>query len=233
MRTHTLRWKNPEAKGYTDVLPMDYYLSRSIPARRNLSHVVRSSRLAAGLAWFQLSIRKSVAELDYYSNPVHAKFNARDWYLGKLRLRFDSLAFEQITGVEWFDKGGDRWENVQKDVEIGFVDELFDVDVLESFASEGRTVTREHLIRERNPRLIAAKKRSANSLACEVCGLDFLARYGELGLDFCEVHHRVPLANGERATTLDDLAIVCSNCHRMLHRLEDPAALDRLRASLR
>jgi HNH endonuclease len=59
-------------------------------------------------------------------------------------------------------------------------------------------------------------------LRCEVpgCGFDFAATYGSRGAGFAEVHHRVPLGESDEAreTRLDDLAIVCANCHRMLHR---------------
>jgi hypothetical protein len=58
-------------------------------------------------------------------------------------------------------------------------------------------------------------------LRCEVpgCGFDFEARYGELGRGYAQVHHLRPLAvSGEpRETTLADLAVVCANCHVMIH----------------
>lgn len=60
---------------------------------------------------------------------------------------------------------------------------------------------------------------TAGRLACEVCKFDFEVRYGALGKGFCEVHHKLPLSmlNAETAITIDDMAIVCSNCHRMIH----------------
>lgn len=55
---------------------------------------------------------------------------------------------------------------------------------------------------------------------CKVCGFNFQEKYGEWGKDFIEVHHSIPLAeNGERETDVKkDLTVVCSNCHRMIHR---------------
>jgi predicted HNH restriction endonuclease len=47
--------------------------------------------------------------------------------------------------------------------------------------------------------------------------------YGkELGRDFAEAHHLVPLhkLKGVVKTSLDDLRTVCANCHRMLHRMD-------------
>jgi len=41
-----------------------------------------------------------------------------------------------------------------------------------------------------------------------------------LGEGFAECHHTLPMgqAAGERRTRLADLAVVCANCYRMLHR---------------
>ncbi len=90
-------------------------------------------------------------------------------------------------------------------------------------AAEGRALLRLHRARERDQKLVVAKKRhvfhDTGQLACEACGFDFAAVYGELGEGFAECHHRQPLADtGETRTTLAELAVVCANCHRMLHR---------------
>lgn len=92
-------------------------------------------------------------------------------------------------------------------------------------AEEGRLLTRLHRHRERNASLIRRKKeavsRAHGRLVCEVCGFDFAITYGDLGAGFIEAHHILPLAAAGPATTrLADLALVCSNCHRMLHRAE-------------
>ena len=70
-------------------------------------------------------------------------------------------------------------------------------------------------------------------LRCEVpgCGFNFHRVYGELGRDFAVVHHKKPLASmndqGEK-TTLDDLVIVCANCHAMIHKGGECRPLDSL-----
>jgi 5-methylcytosine-specific restriction protein A len=55
---------------------------------------------------------------------------------------------------------------------------------------------------------------------CENCAFDFFQRYGERGRDFIEVHHKIPLAAllPNVVTYLSDLLLLCSNCHRMVHR---------------
>ncbi len=85
---------------------------------------------------------------------------------------------------------------------------------------EGRVLIAIHLDRERDPSIVAKKKESAPTLSCECCDFNFVQFYGDLGRDFIECHHRIPLSEAvtSRKTRLEELALVCSNCHRMLHR---------------
>ena len=89
---------------------------------------------------------------------------------------------------------------------------------------EGELLTRLHIQRERNSRVIARKKRrvlqDTGRLKCEACDFDFEKTYGQLGRGFAECHHQIPLAELPfvRETRLADLTIVCANCHRMLHK---------------
>lgn len=104
----------------------------------------------------------------------------------------------------------------------------------EAEAVEGRVLFRAHRVRERDPGLVRKKKaavlRRRSRLLCEVCGLDFAEAYGSLGEGFIECHHTMPLALGAvRKTKIEDLALVCSNCHRMLHRAKELLSIDMLR----
>ena len=67
---------------------------------------------------------------------------------------------------------------------------------------------------------------------CQVCGFDFYERYGSLGSDYIEVHHRVPVSEMKGSYRLDpikDLIPVCANCHAMLHRAHPPLSVENLR----
>lgn len=103
--------------------------------------------------------------------------------------------------------------------------------------SEGAVVLRLHKTFERDSSIIRKKRLEATSLDCEVCGFDFFKAYGELGRDFIEVHHRNPVSlmqqKGHEKTMLKDLALVCANCHRMLHRRKLALTCDELRVQLR
>jgi len=100
---------------------------------------------------------------------------------------------------------------------------LPDLDADEdSGAGEGGLALRAHLRRERDRRLrrkkITATRRRGLPIACEVCQFDFGYVYGSHGLDYIECHHRIPLhVTGQTQTRLTDLALLCSNCHRMIH----------------
>lgn len=54
----------------------------------------------------------------------------------------------------------------------------------------------------------------------EACGFEFEKTYGEIGKGYIECHHLIPLSNFKvnKETKLEGLALLCSNCHRMIHR---------------
>lgn len=99
------------------------------------------------------------------------------------------------------------------------------------FAEGGlREVTLE--LQRRDPRV----KRQAIQVygcRCQVCGFSFEEVYGPIGKNYIEVHHLIALSERkeETVTRVEDVAVVCANCHRMLHRGGAQAiALDELRS---
>ena len=89
---------------------------------------------------------------------------------------------------------------------------------------EGALVERLHRVRERDASLVSTAKRlfreRHGSLFCTICGFSFHRTYGALGEDYIEAHHVKPISERERATEtkVEDLVMVCANCHRMIHR---------------
>ncbi len=124
-------------------------------------------------------------------------------------------------------------ENELEDDEM--TETLPDIDEMSISVQEGSKHWRTHLRRERNPKIVQAKKahvlQQTNQLACEACGFDFMSFYGEIGDGFCEAHHIKPLAEATQVaeTSLADLAILCSNCHRMIHRTKPMISISELR----
>ena len=100
---------------------------------------------------------------------------------------------------------------------------------------ENRKRVTSHVHRERSGLLVTECK-IRDGYRCKVCGLHFDEDYGELGTEFAEAHHIVPLSklSGMVKTSLEDLVTVCANCHRMLHRMSaDPDDIRKLRAIVR
>jgi predicted HNH restriction endonuclease len=112
-------------------------------------------------------------------------------------------------------------------------------DDYESSFPEGREKFKSHFARERDSKI--SRKAKANRLAetgelrCDVCGFNFLEKYGELGSGFIEAHHIVPVSilEGTKKTKVKDLALVCSNCHRMLHRNKNGISIQELKLKMK
>lgn len=85
---------------------------------------------------------------------------------------------------------------------------------------------------ERNRSLIRAVKK-AQGYKCRACGFDFAKKYRNVGKQFIEAHHLVPLSeldNGRiKLDPKTDFAVLCSNCHRMIHRTDCISDVDEFR----
>lgn len=123
----------------------------------------------------------------------------------------------------------------------GFIPTIESMDITQDDTGfpEGRAVLRQHLLRERNHQVILLAKRRYQEqygrLNCEVCGFDFEARYGEIGREFIEGHHTKPVSELEpgEQTRVEDIALLCSNCHSMIHRKRPWLTKEELRKLLR
>jgi hypothetical protein len=97
-------------------------------------------------------------------------------------------------------------------------------------AVENRQIVARHLLRERNSEL-AKRCKVRDDYRCRICSSKFEDTYGDIGREFAEAHHRIPLSKikGEIENTPVNLITVCANCHRMLHRMSgDPSDIKEL-----
>jgi predicted HNH restriction endonuclease len=87
-------------------------------------------------------------------------------------------------------------------------------------AVEGRPVMRQHLVRERAIGLRAGllRQREKSGLSCDCCKRSEPELAIEMQRALYEVHHRLPLSEGARKTTLAHLDLLCAACHRLIHR---------------
>ncbi len=95
-------------------------------------------------------------------------------------------------------------------------------------ALEGEAYRAETVFWSRNRTLIQTKKANS-SYRCEVCGFNFEETYGVIGREYILAHHLKAIAGGPSKTTLDGIALVCANCHAMIHTKKPPIPIDELR----
>jgi predicted HNH restriction endonuclease len=129
--------------------------------------------------------------------------------------------------LNWILSGNDySWAietKIEHQVPQEFIKAFKEADEDERFP-EGKEKYRIHKSKERNQKLIALKKHKAflqnPNLPCEICGFSFKVRYGEIGDKFIEAHHILPISEltEEIENNLNDLILVCANCHKMIHK---------------
>lgn len=211
----TILWNEMDAAGCTDVLPVEWFDNTG--HCNGLLHDVIGLRGGIRRAQFDLTVRNKHAKFNY---EKYDHFNSTQGMLiGVMKLEFIDDSRSQVHQVLW--KWKNKTEFVKVDVTCVVAYDDLDTNV-EPVANEGRAQIVRHLRRERDHSLAARKKQkvltTTGRLSCEACGFDFAQTYGSIGIGFAEVHHRRPLAEGEREVGLDGLAILCSNCHRMIHQ---------------
>ena len=69
----------------------------------------------------------------------------------------------------------------------------------------------------------AKKAKKYHGTICQACGFDFTRFYGHRGQGYIEAHHLIPLHSlpEGKAVSMNpetDFAVLCANCHRMVHR---------------
>jgi len=101
-------------------------------------------------------------------------------------------------------------------------------------AKEGEKYRAEATFRKRNRALIEAKK-AASDGRCDVCRFRFKDRYGRLMPDCLVAHHVKPIGRRKRSakTTLEDIALLCPNCHAAVHTEDPPIPLEKIQKRLR
>ena len=111
------------------------------------------------------------------------------------------------------------WDPLFSDLDVDFPSYSSDYSSKEAFIRY-----RLHRTRDRDRKIVTLAKKqfleNHESLFCELCNFDFSEVYGQYGEGFIEAHHIKPLekmSEGEE-TSVSDLMLVCSNCHRIIHR---------------
>lgn len=130
------------------------------------------------------------------------------------------IKFKRLDGYKKFEisfAGEVSEEVIAKDIEATEIEDT-------GISKEGALKEYSGKRYERDPKN-RAQAIKYHGLTCMVCGFNFEHYYGERGIDFIEVHHKNPIHTFEgieqHVNPKTDLATLCSNCHRMIHRRAD------------
>lgn len=90
-----------------------------------------------------------------------------------------------------------------------------------------------HMKIERNAKAAKLAKK-VHGYTCQGCGVNFQNIYGNIGKEYIEAHHLRPLhtlAEGESIAMdiVEDFAVLCANCHKIVHRAQPILTIQELR----
>lgn|GEM_PF-4849008 len=125
----------------------------------------------------------------------------------------------QSTDPYWIDEPGRKHEGSpygDSDTEVVFV------------KVQGQLL---RLLVPRNSKLREEAKREYG-LNCYCCGFKFEEFYGSMAQGRAIVHHLETFRGDpgkQRVSTVDDVRVVCANCHYVIHLTEEPLDLDDLK----
>ena len=164
-------------------------------------------------------------------NPI---LNSQPLYNDKLEKQYRRYC--ESLGFNANEKGS---FGVQRKFWDYFIDENLKHDINNREFMEGNLVERMHKQRERNPKVIGEAKElfinKYGKVFCEVCGFDFEKEYGEIGKNFIEGHHTIAVKDMKpnHKTVVEDIALLCSNCHSMIHSRKEMLSILELKEILR
>lgn len=167
-------------------------------------------------------------EFDQFRGRIRIEWDKQEnrWFRQNLDANRRIVAVKDPTGKWVTPTGRESLLNLKVVPAV----EQSDLDWPSSYKEGGRNL-RSHSAIERNGTLIrdskARFKKLHGRLFCQACEFDFLAVYGE---DYIECHHTIPVhklpSNG--FTSIEDVALLCANCHRIIHRRREWMSIDQL-----
>ncbi len=191
----------------------------------------------------QSFMKETEEMLRQYPIEKHLLETWNDFYISNPKLNIEPK--QELDKVDWIWLTQDFYLFVQREIlDPNYQLNSSDAKVPEYSEIENEEVTEGskrlviHKEYERNQSLIRKIKQKAfqenKMLNCEVCGFSFLDTYGEIGVGFIEAHHTNPLSERERerVTKAEDIVLVCSNCHRMLHKGNPVYSLEKLKEKM-
>jgi len=197
-----------------------FYMAGPLTSFVALGTVVSKPKLNHGHSEWKKFHMANIADIEMLPSPVHlrdVRAALPEW--GWLR------GVRQMITVpsEFVGRFLARLGNAPKELKHSAVSDI-----------EGIKTEAVHLTTKRSRRLRDLAFANAEGVCC-VCDRDFSQLLDGRGVRALQVHHRRQLSalRIPRCTNLDDLAVVCANCHMLIHiDAEKPLAIEQLRKML-
>ena len=113
-----------------------------------------------------------------------------------------------------------NWYASDETQETRLPEEVYKNEIFKEGASKTVTINSYERNREARQKCLVH-----HGYKCAVCSFSFEDKYGEIGKNYIQVHHVIPISEIKEEYELDpikDLSPVCPNCHAMIH-IERPA----------
>ncbi len=223
---------NPDWTRDETIMALDLYLRHG---QKVIDHrhpdVIELSNLLRSVPIFDVSVRKeSFRNASGVKLKIQNLDSARRMIDLKERPKISASQLDQAIWKEFGhqpDKVSEFTKNMRNAASLLQEAELdAESDQDDDAFTEGRLITRLHARRERAKDLRSRAIKSARKsgqLRCAACGKIEISHLGVAAESMFEVHHIRPLSslvdNKTQTTRVRDVAILCADCHRIIHRL--------------
>ncbi len=147
------------------------------------------------------------------------------------------LVANQLT-IEYLMGNNFSWSDV-KPALVALSNPKTDIDIFKEIFEGDTGATKETKIYKRSKELrdaaIDTFLKDYGALSCNICTFNYEETYGNAGKGFIEVHHKTPIymyKGADQVKTIEqaikNLAPVCANCHRIIHRTRPPYTIEQV-----
>ncbi|MGO4334917.1 HNH endonuclease signature motif containing protein [Labrys sp. KB_33_2] len=205
-----IKWRNKDARGSVDIIDFSWF-----EKKREIQDQQHPTMLGKEMVSSKFDLVPMDSGLLFRYGGKHAAANAKqgifpgDMIIVPAELPNTKEKYPLDTQIAWReDSVGAQYEQLPVRILLGY--------------PEGKRRGLWSATSTRHAQLASIKRglaRAKGKMTCEACGTTGHEAYGSAVERIFEVHHKVAISGGQRVTTIDNLALICANCHNALHGL--------------
>ena len=193
------------------------YTSASLPTKQSVRARIREYD-KNGRQWFLRIYAYNCPTVYYYASYKNVLYDMKALYAASHEPKIPPAVFTSKVALRGLGK-------------LGF--KCLKVESVDTWLEGQRHLVEARIIGRNST--VAEKAKEHYGRTCMVCEFNFEDCYGALGKGYIECHHIDELSGRDgksEPTELGQLAVLCANCHRMVHRQTPCLTLKELRAKL-